>query len=267
MWRANEDESQRFWEASRRVQLEELQDRRYEEVSQKRKQEQGERHIDAMHHWRSAAEHEQQNEESWRHRSGTVTYRSVHDVLFTKEMGGLIKHRPQRVGSCVFTTGNEWRGPQGGLWVQASKSESLWYLVQGPGFGVDGPCLVNEAGTLDHLQISVNFVSTAGDFRVLDTFMPQSNTVRSLRKQLCEQTQLKPRGTIILSRSEKRCADSKELDGAPVPIEAIGPVVSTPEVLEDSRTLASYKLGQRATLYLLYNYEFAADYLGGSSNS
>lgn len=50
--------------------------------------------------------------------------------------------RPQ--GAVFRGTGRRWQGPQGGLWAELdaeAEARPGWVLIEGPGFGIDGPLL------------------------------------------------------------------------------------------------------------------------------
>jgi len=78
----------------------------------------------------------------------SCTYQVLHDVCFRKdgadpEKAGIRKVK-RSTGTPLSCTSRRWRGPSGGLWAELAESEGQkpgWVLVEGPGFGVDGPLL------------------------------------------------------------------------------------------------------------------------------
>lgn len=82
-----------------------------------------------------------------------LTYICSTAAIFLKKSqdpaSGKIVRLKREVGTSVLTTGNTWTGPGGGLWVEleasASEEHGGWALVQGPGFGLRGPALVNRS--------------------------------------------------------------------------------------------------------------------------
>jgi len=74
-------------------------------------------------------------------------YLVTQGVLFKKPgtdpSGGKVLRLSRGVGTAVQTTGVTWAGPKGGEWVEldATVEKPGWLLVQGPGFGIEGPLL------------------------------------------------------------------------------------------------------------------------------
>lgn len=81
------------------------------------------------------------------------TYACSTAAIFLKRSrdpaSGKIVRLKREVGASVQTTGNTWTGPGGGLWVEleagTNEEHGGWALVQGPGFGLSGPALVNRS--------------------------------------------------------------------------------------------------------------------------
>mmetsp|Transcript_120860 Transcript_120860/g.270076 ORF Transcript_120860/g.270076 Transcript_120860/m.270076 type:complete len:318 (+) Transcript_120860:51-1004(+) len=72
-------------------------------------------------------------------------------VLFRKEGASIekaaVKKLKRASGTEVRVTGRCWRGPSGGLWAELDTTmgeKAGWVLIEGPGFGVDGPILGRE---------------------------------------------------------------------------------------------------------------------------
>jgi len=252
LWRTNEEAFEKKWAQERAQEVEDLQRKRSVEVRLRQKEDEGRHRHEALQKWRNEANNDKDHEETLRGRAGTVVYRTVHEAIFQKDnASGEIKKKPCRRGDCVYTIGSESKGDGGALWVKSARNASSSFLVQGPGFGIDGPLLLNEAATLDHIRVSVLYDANIGEFRIFNAFVPESMPIRSLKFQVSEQTQLKAKGIMLLRR--------KEVRGANAPDSLIG----IPEVLADDRTLQSYGFRRQVQLYVAYNYDFVADYLGG----
>lgn len=75
---------------------------------------------------------------------GPCTYQVIHGLCIRKDNSDpsstvMVKSRC-KVGCEFCSTGRSWRGPSGGLWAEL-ESKIGWVLVEGQGFGVDGPLL------------------------------------------------------------------------------------------------------------------------------
>lgn len=87
---------------------------------------------------------------------GPTLYVCGASAIFLKKSSnprsGKIVKQKRETGSQVSATGRTWTGPSGGEWAElfpsseASKEESwdkAWALVDGPGFGLEGPALID----------------------------------------------------------------------------------------------------------------------------
>jgi len=87
---------------------------------------------------------------------GPCLYVCGTNAIFLKKSSnpraGKIVKQKRDPGSQVQSTGRTWTGPSGGMWTEllpsseGSKEESwdkAWALVDGPGFGLDGPALID----------------------------------------------------------------------------------------------------------------------------
>jgi len=185
LWRAAEDEQITTLNKQRIADLREFKSKQEVLARNKRKDDKTRRQLDAMERWKADADMDESSESAQRTRSGVVVYRAMHDVLFKKTAGGNVTQQPCQRGQCVFTTGVEWNGPQGGLWVQSARKAREYFLIEGPGFGVQGPLMLSEPATLDHIRVSLFYVSsTAGDFRIFDGFIQEDTTVKSLKHEI-----------------------------------------------------------------------------------
>jgi len=87
---------------------------------------------------------------------GPCAYRSVGDALFIKRSedptNGSISKIKWDPSTLLQATGQLWIGPNGGRWAEldASKGKQRgWALVEGPGFGLEGPALVGVVENAD----------------------------------------------------------------------------------------------------------------------
>mmetsp|Transcript_19073 Transcript_19073/g.44858 ORF Transcript_19073/g.44858 Transcript_19073/m.44858 type:complete len:282 (-) Transcript_19073:466-1311(-) len=87
---------------------------------------------------------------------GPSIYLCATNSLFLKKSSnprsGKIVKQKRDPGSQVQSTGRTWTGPSGGLWAELTPSaetskeegwDHAWALVDGPGFGLDGPALID----------------------------------------------------------------------------------------------------------------------------
>eukprot|EP00747_Dinoflagellata_sp_TGD_P164897 gnl/TRDRNA2_/TRDRNA2_185473_c0_seq1.p2 gnl/TRDRNA2_/TRDRNA2_185473_c0~~gnl/TRDRNA2_/TRDRNA2_185473_c0_seq1.p2 ORF type:complete len:230 (+),score=39.16 gnl/TRDRNA2_/TRDRNA2_185473_c0_seq1:64-753(+) len=93
--------------------------------------------------------------------TGPTAYTVAQGICFFKpsedpQSSRIIKAK-RKTGQTLYTTGQLWRGPSGGIWAEVdvarSPNEMGWALVSGPGFGLKGPALVDptdsqEGGTV-----------------------------------------------------------------------------------------------------------------------
>lgn len=78
----------------------------------------------------------------------SCTYQVLHDICFRKdgadpENAGIRKVK-RSTGTPLSCTDRRWRGPSGGFWAELAARDGQkpgWVLVEGPGFGIDGPIL------------------------------------------------------------------------------------------------------------------------------
>lgn len=90
---------------------------------------------------------------------GPTTYLCGPSGLFLKKSAnprsGKIVKQKRDEGSEVPATGRTWTGPSGGVWAELKPNKSVakeegwdtaWALVEGPGFGLEGPALIDPNG-------------------------------------------------------------------------------------------------------------------------
>merc|ERR1719229_1841690 len=102
----------------------------------------------------------------------------------------IIKTKRQ-VGTSICTTGREYRGPAGGLWVEVdperNPAEDGWALVSGPGFGIVGPLLVDPASHHEGQQ-GIQVRNSLNDPPLFECVMPLSATIGDLVRVLSART-------------------------------------------------------------------------------
>ncbi|CAE8674334.1 unnamed protein product, partial [Polarella glacialis] len=102
------------------------------------------------------------------------------------------------VGSMIYTTGRTWRGPQGGLWAEVdvarNPGEMGWALVEGPGFNLRGPALIDPGSDGASQLIGIRWLKDPPLFSCL---MPKTATIGNLVDALCARTGLNPKETIL----------------------------------------------------------------------
>jgi len=91
---------------------------------------------------------------------GPLSYKVSQGVLFIKRSKDPRSRKIVRVarplGAVVHSTGRTWTGPGGGRWAEvdlARQGERGWALLEGAGFGIAGPALVDAALELITLQV------------------------------------------------------------------------------------------------------------------
>lgn len=150
-----------------------------------------------------------------------------------------------KVGRCIFSTGKEWVDESDGLWVQKyskNLTKPCWFYV-GSLSGADEPCLIKE---VERIHIAISWCNYRGQELVFSMYMNKLDLVRTLKMRFCQETQLKPKWTIFLTKT---------------PNQPEGKQVGT--ILEDDRTITSYGYEHKADLCLSYVGEFEEDYMEG----
>jgi hypothetical protein len=94
----------------------------------------------------SAIPHPEDMRQSITSATEVVEYRVLQQGLVKRlgtEPDATIMRLQRPVGHTIFTTGQTWRGPRGGEWVELDSitEASGWMLVEGPGFSAPGPLL------------------------------------------------------------------------------------------------------------------------------
>mmetsp|Transcript_73210 Transcript_73210/g.218428 ORF Transcript_73210/g.218428 Transcript_73210/m.218428 type:complete len:232 (-) Transcript_73210:55-750(-) len=154
------------------------------------------------------------------------------------------------VGTSVRATGTTWRGPGGGLWAEldeARGSEGGWALVNGPGFDLSGPALVDASKDKDLVLLEIVML----DYQALPVWaslVPKDLTIRKVKRMMCQQTGL-VEGHCCLGKDPPVHPDSKE----PISIDYM-------PTLQDDNTVASLKFSGTGRIYLIYLDELPQDF-------
>ncbi|CAJ1380935.1 unnamed protein product [Effrenium voratum] len=155
--------------------------------------------------------------------------------------------RPVGLPGC--NSGTTWRGPQGGLWAEVdcarSPGEMGWVLVEGPGFGLRGPCLIDpEANDGASQMIHIRWLK---DPPIFNCMMPKSATIGDLVDTFCARTGLNRKETILTKGLPSKAPNGS---GALLPVDYTDP--------KERMTIEEAQI--RDTLNLVYVGHFDEDY-------
>mmetsp|Transcript_68754 Transcript_68754/g.147276 ORF Transcript_68754/g.147276 Transcript_68754/m.147276 type:complete len:219 (+) Transcript_68754:52-708(+) len=182
---------------------------------------------------------------------GPLVYRCASPVVFAKRSEDPSSTRivklNKAVGSVVYASGLVWTGPNGGKWAEldAGKGELGWMLVSGPGFGLQGPALI-DADKDDLLTVQVHLLGSSdmggqpGGI-VWESLVSQEGTIGDIKKSMCKETGL-VFGMCCLAK-EMPCKAPN--NGVRLPADYM------PE-LPDNKEISKCKFGSHATIYLVY---------------
>lgn len=205
---------------------------------------------------RAKTESERNQDRAARMRRESTVYRAQYDHVYIKRVGGSdpesarIDRCSCRPGAALYTTGVTWSDSSGGEWLQHKTTSGFaktygWMLVQGAGFGKDGPFMIQESKMVDHVQIRINFLASIGDFTIYDTFLHVSTKLKTVKNALARATGLQPKSVMIL----KPEGDNKQF--------------RSKNLIQDSATLESLcSSSGRVTLFMLYLDDFTKDFVG-----
>lgn len=177
---------------------------------------------------------------------GTLIYRVTQGVLFVKRAENpnsqkvLKLKRP--VGAFVHSTGYTWTGSAGGVWaeLEASKGEMGWTLVRGPGFGLQGPALIDAMDLLNATSLQIVLADEEPGV-IFESWVRRDMTVLELKKAVVEATGL----------TQKYCCLIKDPPGK-IPGTNEHLTADYCEELKDDSTLLSIGCGETTQLFLMY---------------
>eukprot|EP00931_Biecheleriopsis_adriatica_P011595 TRINITY_DN112677_c0_g1_i1.p1 TRINITY_DN112677_c0_g1~~TRINITY_DN112677_c0_g1_i1.p1 ORF type:complete len:214 (+),score=34.63 TRINITY_DN112677_c0_g1_i1:50-643(+) len=156
-------------------------------------------------------------------------------------------------GSMIYSTGQTWRGPQGGLWAEVdvarNPGEAGWALVEGPGFGMRGPALIDPAAADGTSQmIHIRWLK---DPPIFNCLMPKSATIGDLVDAFCSRTGLNRAETIFTKGLPSKNPNQPHML---LPVDYTAPK----DVLQNDMTIAEAQISD--TLNLVYVGHFDEDY-------
>lgn len=190
--------------------------------------------------------------------NGPLRYKCAHGILFTKRSEDpshpVILQLARPAGTHIYSTGLCWRGPKGALWAEldASKGEMGWMLVEGPGFGLSGPALVDASLTVGAVTVEVwnCGMSESTNIVVYQGLVERDVTVQQLKDIVCRATRLNPIMVCL-------CKDLPGRD--PLGSGALLPASYMHEIHDDC-TLDSFARGNHVKFFMVYVGNFEADY-------
>mmetsp|Transcript_51220 Transcript_51220/g.158691 ORF Transcript_51220/g.158691 Transcript_51220/m.158691 type:complete len:235 (+) Transcript_51220:161-865(+) len=185
--------------------------------------------------------------------NGPKLYCVIQGALFVKrssnpESKKIIKlQRP--VGTNLHATGKTWRGPGGGLWAQlnATRGETGWVLVDGPGFGLAGPALVDAAKDRELVRIDIVLLDHQA-LPIFESLVPKDLTIRKLKRMMCQKTGL-IEGHCCLGKDPPVHPDSREVIS-----------IDYMPSLQDDKTVGSLGFPGAGRVYCIYLDELPQDF-------
>uniref|UniRef100_A0A7S1L571 Uncharacterized protein n=1 Tax=Alexandrium catenella TaxID=2925 RepID=A0A7S1L571_ALECA len=155
------------------------------------------------------------------------------------------------VGSVLHSTGNTWQGPAGGLWAEVDGAKSAgemgWALVEGPGFGIKGPLLVDQGDNQAQI-INIRWMKDPPIFTIM---MRKNDTIGRVVDALCTSTGLNKKETILTKGLPRKAPNGS---GTLLPMDYTMPK----DVLTNDMTIEQAKIVD--TLNLVYVGHFDEDY-------
>lgn len=187
---------------------------------------------------------------------GPTVYKVAQGQIFLKHSeepaGGRIVKAVRPVGAVIYTTGHSWTGPRGGKWaeidVARSPGEMGWILVEGPGFGVNGPLLIDPS-----VETKMQLVQIQGpDKDVIFSLMMQTDQkVKQLIDALCKRTGLNPKEVVLTKGLPGKAPTGS---GIPLPVD----YVPAKYVLTKDMTIEGADIQE--AVHLMYIGHFDEDY-------
>jgi len=195
---------------------------------------------------------------------GPTIYQVVQSILFLKPHEEPTSTKIVKVkkscGYKVYSTGYTWRGPQGGLWAEVDPTRNQgtvgWMLVEGPGFGVKGPLLMDEA-TDNSLVTTVKILINTED-ALFSATVPRYVTVGTLIEMLCSRTGLENKEVVLTKALPAKNPDGS---GRMLPLDYTHPK----DVLRREWTLGEADVQDK--IYLIYMDELPQDVIDLATNA
>mmetsp|Transcript_140122 Transcript_140122/g.390646 ORF Transcript_140122/g.390646 Transcript_140122/m.390646 type:complete len:700 (+) Transcript_140122:51-2150(+) len=95
-------------------------------------------------------------------------------------------------GTCFYSTGMEWSGPNQETWVQGCPVDGKprWLLVQDP-LSLGGPFLVEHTDAENHVVLNVHYMTVRCQ-NVFETSIDRNASVKDLKRRFCTELNLNP---------------------------------------------------------------------------
>mmetsp|Transcript_30243 Transcript_30243/g.76374 ORF Transcript_30243/g.76374 Transcript_30243/m.76374 type:complete len:215 (-) Transcript_30243:114-758(-) len=188
---------------------------------------------------------------------GVPSYMVAQGLVFIKHAqdptSQKIVRAKRSVGFMVYCTGRSWTGPLGATWAEVddtrSPGECSWVLVQGPGFGVVGPLLVDPLSE-EHASQRIA-VRWCRDPPIFECVMPKTATIGDVVNVFCARTGLNKKETILTKSLPKKAPNGS---GILLPMD----YTSAKDVLFNEMTIRDAQITD--TLNLVYVGHFEEDY-------
>mmetsp|Transcript_66541 Transcript_66541/g.205971 ORF Transcript_66541/g.205971 Transcript_66541/m.205971 type:complete len:691 (+) Transcript_66541:67-2139(+) len=93
-------------------------------------------------------------------------------------------------GTTFYSTGMEWRGPNGERWIDGCtvNNKPRWLLAEDPSV-VGGPYLVEKMYTEKHMLVSMNYLTVRG-VEPFETLIDRDAKVKALKERFCKEVNL-----------------------------------------------------------------------------
>jgi len=150
----------------------------------------------------------------------------------------------RQLGSLVYSTGRIWTGPNGGKWAEADVGKGAngdfgWLLINGPGFGLDGPAL-EDASRHNMIKVEVMHLGQPQGI-IWRGMMRKEETVAAVKAKLAYETGL----------TKHHCCLAKDHPST-IPGTSLRLGADYMPELRDEKTLESCNFKDMARLFLVY---------------
>mmetsp|Transcript_30901 Transcript_30901/g.88595 ORF Transcript_30901/g.88595 Transcript_30901/m.88595 type:complete len:506 (-) Transcript_30901:401-1918(-) len=111
-------------------------------------------------------------------------------------------------GTIFYSTGMEWRGPNGEHWIDGCtvNNKPRWLLAEDP-TALGGPYLVEKMYAEQHIYVSVNYM-TAKSVELFETLIDKNAQAKALKERFCKEVNLM---SDFVNLKAKFSANSKHL--------------------------------------------------------
>jgi len=188
-------------------------------------------------------------------KDGPKLYSCAQGVMFVKRSADpestKIAKLMRPVGTSLRATGRTWTGPSGGVWAEIDELDgehASWALVQGPGFGVSGPVLVEVSPDRKLVRLEVVLLDYQRSGVLFESMLPGTTTLAAVKRMVCQKTGL-IQGHCCLGKDPPVNHDS----GEPISIDYM-------PALSDEKDLDSLKFQDEGMLFLVYLDDLPKDF-------